>query len=379
MGAGLGHVTRMKSVLSLLDWELNVSFALRYPDKARHLVESDQTVYQAPFYNLDIKEVSPNFSHILWRSGWHDHDVAKPLVSEWQTLFKQTGADMVFIDHAPTAAMAACLSSIPYFQFGNGFEIPPASIPFPSLLPESKIKNKELKKWDEKLNTVLSKVIGTRRVGNLNFQQLFDPDSSLILVHPALDHYVRPDSSIQYLPLLSNVQGASDLSINVLFGKKKLFIYLEKDTPDLLNKLRILSQTFTLFGYVSGLELAHIKSLKSNDIHLSDKPVNIVKAMHHCEGVICHGGIGTVTQALMADKRLMVMPRHVEQNLLAYRLEKQALALKLPLASSPDLLLSVARQYLSEEHTVLPSAHLAKSSEKLLKTCLRSFIESKLG
>jgi UDP:flavonoid glycosyltransferase YjiC (YdhE family) len=46
--------------------------------------------------------------------------------------------------------------------------------------------------------------------------------------------------------------------------------------------------------------------------------------------VICHGGFGTVTAALLAGRPLLILPQQLEQTVLALRLQKLGMALVVP-------------------------------------------------
>ena len=344
LGGGLGHVNRMKSVINQLEPDDigHIHYLVRQPEKFTHEEGVAASVYQAPYAGIDLNEASPNFSHIVWRSGWHDDEIALQLVQSWMQYFKDIKPDWVFLDHAPTAAVAAHILDLKYYHFGNGFEIPPAETPFPHMLPWQKVKKATLLKWDKEVNSRLQKVIKllNRQINLKSFQQLFRRESCLIISEPFLDHYAPRKQGPAYLPLLTGESFSQPE-----FGMKKsdkpgLFVYLVSDIADIVSHLQALSEFFDVFGFISGLDKAYVGALNARGLNISGKPVCMRSAMAKCELVLCHGGMGTVTQALFHQKALFLMPRHVEQQLNAYKLEKAKRAIQFPLAIDSQQLAS---------------------------------------
>ena len=357
LGGGFGHVNRMKSVVDQFDPDdiTHIHYLVRQPEKFTLVGSVSADVTQAPFAGIDVNEASPNFSHIIWRSGWHTDDVALQLVQRWMAHLQDIKPDWVFLDHAPTAAVAAHILGLEYYHFGNGFEIPPAETPFPHMLPWQKVKKATLLKWDKEVNNRLQKVIKqlNRQTSLKSFQQLFRRENCLIISQPFLDHYSPRKRGPAYFPLLTGKISSEPECKAEKTDKPSLFVYLVSDIADIVSHLQVLSEYFDVFGFISGLNGAYIGALNARGINISAKPICMQSAMSKCELVLCHGGMGTVTQALFHQKALYLMPRHVEQQLNAYKLEKAKRAIQFPVMIDSGVLAA----NMAQTYSVLKSAN----------------------
>ena len=61
-------------------------------------------------------------------------------------------------------------------------------------------------------------------------------------------------------------------------------------------------------------------------ITVIEHPVRLEPLLTECDGVISHGGMGLTSMALHGAKPLLLLPEHMEQAILAYRLGRQGLA-----------------------------------------------------
>ncbi len=102
----------------------------------------DITIVQAPL-TLHLRSTRPtrsaqrspqlNYADVLQHCGFARHqDLAARLVA-WQGIYSLAHPDVLIGDHAPTALMAAQLAGIPHLSIGNGFAIPPAIHPWPTI------------------------------------------------------------------------------------------------------------------------------------------------------------------------------------------------------------------------------------------------------
>lgn len=62
-------------------------------------------------------------------------------------------------------------------------------------------------------------------------------------------------------------------------------------------------------------------------IKVVERPVQLDPLLRDCAAIVGNGGMGLTSMALQAGKRVLLLPEHMEQAILAYRLSKQGLAL----------------------------------------------------
>lgn len=62
-------------------------------------------------------------------------------------------------------------------------------------------------------------------------------------------------------------------------------------------------------------------------IKVVERPVQLDPLIRVSAAVVGNGGMGLTSMALQAGKRVLLLPEHMEQAILAYRLNKQGLAL----------------------------------------------------
>jgi UDP:flavonoid glycosyltransferase YjiC (YdhE family) len=335
LGAGYGHVTRMRHFVNhpALS-EIQFSFALREVNKANVLGQFDGSrLFQAPIINVPFPRPSPNYSHVLRRCGFNEPDMAYHLISAWRNLFSLTKPDLLLLDHAPSAAIAAISLKVPFRMVGNGFEMPNVSSPMASILPYMEIDDKTLKFEDDHIYQVFSDL--ERRFyiddGALNYDSLFSSKNCLITYHPVVDHYGKRDENWRYYKMLGRLTADPiDLSGLGRTAKPIAFFYLDGRTKNLPSLLGLLHREFELFGYLSNVvDPAIPENLRKLGVKVFDTPLDIEQAFDHAEVIISNGGIGLISQALHGIKPMILIPLHIEQSMLAYRIYQQKIALVL--------------------------------------------------
>lgn len=333
LGRGYGHVARINQIANDESLsECQFSFVLRELNKA-HVIDKCQqaNIYQAPHVDLPLKGFSPNFSHLMIRCGWQDSKSAMAIVCAWINLFETIKPDLVFLDHAPSAGIAAMLLGIPHKQLGNGFETPPWADPMPNLQLHLKADESKMREIDQSLNAVFDQVeqaIAGTSSQALRLQHLFRAEHCLIVGSPLLDHYGNRNEQWRYLDRVANADIAQvDLSELGSNPKPNLFFYLEAGTPGLGSLLTLLASRFTVFGFVTNVaEDAQLEQLQQTGAIIFKELLNVDQALALSECVVCNAGVGLLAQAISLAKPMLVIPTQLEQNMVAFQLHRMRIA-----------------------------------------------------
>lgn len=332
LGMGLGHVTRMDRVANdPAVQSCRFSFILREVSKGKHIDKcTTDNLYQAPVVFAQSKGSSPNFSHLLMRCGWNSAESAIAITAAWRNLFLHLKPDVVLLDHAPSAGLAALSLGIPIKGIGNGFEQPPVDYPMPTMQLHLPADLKQLQEIDDKLNQVFDQV-EMRFMGSSNqrlrLTRLYDPKHCLIAGLTVLDHYGARTEPWRYLSAITNPQHSlQDLSVLENTDKPKLFFYLYAHTPELVAILTRLSESFTVFGRLASEPSSdQMEALQQTGVLVCEQILNIDQALDTADFAICNSQFGSLQNTIVNAIPTIAIPLQLEQNMLAYQLYKQGL------------------------------------------------------
>lgn len=102
----------------------------------RELRGTGLAFYQAPIALTSRRSSRMrNYGDSLAALGFFDLQVLRRLQDAWRQLMTVLRPDVLVIDHAPVAHLAARLNRFPYLRLSDGFDTPPASSPLPVLQP----------------------------------------------------------------------------------------------------------------------------------------------------------------------------------------------------------------------------------------------------
>lgn len=328
LGANYGHLSRQLPIaLQLRQQGHQVFFVVRDTAVAAQLLAPHGFAFtQAPYNTKRLSLAPANYAEILVASGYADQSTLSGLVQGWLSLIQLFKADLIVIDHAPTALFAAHLINLPAIPIGTGFEIPPDHSPLPSIRPWDVGPNDRLQRADgfvlEQLNNI-AKSLGKRTLDSIN--ELFQGDK-LLATFAELDHYGVRAGETYAGPLFWNAP-----SHTVTWSepdKPHLFAYLRPSVPGFENLLKVVSKLKAEVVVVApGAPAALVKALSSPGFRIHSQPVQMGRLLKSADLAITTGGTGTVSQCLLAGIPLLLVPQNVEQYLMALRVEKMGAGL----------------------------------------------------
>lgn len=261
-----------------------------------------------------------NYADVLRISGFANaRDVAARL-NAWQGVFALTRPDVLVADHAPTALLAARLADIPHLSIGNGFAIPPAVHPWPSIRPWETVADQALTKAETRLDRVTDaaqQALGHTRT--VRMRDLFGAHD-ILDTFAELDHYgARPDG--RYVgPIVSVPQ-----ALRVAWQSKEgphVLAYLRPAVPGFESILQALARLDAeVLCIAPGMQPDVAKRIATRRLRIALGPVDLPSLLPDAQLAVSYDNAGFTTQALLAGVPLAMRPRHVEQALFAHRVE----------------------------------------------------------
>lgn len=269
--------------------------------------------------------------------GFERVDQVRSVLDRWYALFDDIKPTAVLVDASPVALYAARSAGIPTVVIGHGFEIPPEQAPRPCFMPwveNSVARAEELELRLERALEELAKTIPARLRKNApkSMNDLFSSDSIALCAWSELDHFDRPAgvrdaSDVYFGPIWSESPGGELLSWPDGDGPKVLcYLNLRDKRYDLTWQALKLQGANVLVISPSGLPRA-CEAARGWGIRVVEHPVQLDPLIRDSAAIVGNGGMGLTSMSLQAGKRILLLPEHMEQAILAYRLSKQGLAL----------------------------------------------------
>ena len=323
-GANLGHVGAFLPLARALRQRGHeVCWALSQTGSAARLLESEgYTWLQAPSCPEATRAGPPlSYNDILLRFGYANGEDLLGLVVAWRDLMRSTGAQAVLADHAPTAILAARTLEIPVVLFSSAFCVPPRQRPLPGLRPWLAPRPGQLDALEDQTLASINAVLdhfGQLPLGAV--AQLFDVAEDTLLGFPELDHYADrgparywgnlPDAGLGDAPAWPNLPG------------KRIFGYLRSATRHheaALAALHALGEPAVVF--FPDAPPALLERYAAPHLAFSASPLNLAQTAREADAAVTYASMSTATSFLLKGKPLLLLPGHLEQFLLARRIE----------------------------------------------------------
>ena len=365
-GANLGHVGAflpLARALRARGHEIRWAVAQTTP-AAPLLAKEGYTWLQAPTCPETRREGPPlSYNDILLRFGYARDEDLLGLVVAWRELMRLNGAQVVLADHAPTAILAARTLGIPVVLFCFGFFAPPRQRPLPSLRPWLALPPGRLDALENEALASINAVLGHFGLAPFDaVAQLFDVAEDTLLGFPELDHYAErgparywgtlPDAGVGDAPAWPKRQG------------KRIFGYLRTGTPHheaALAALHALGAPTVVF--FPDVPPALLERYAAPHLVFSANPLALAQTAREADAGITYASMSTATSFLLKGKPLLLLPGHLEQFLLARRVEEMGAGLVVNPEQPPlDLELKLRRVLLEADFTLNAQAFARKYS-----------------
>jgi UDP:flavonoid glycosyltransferase YjiC (YdhE family) len=342
LGGGLGHSIPLSLIARpLLDAGHEVHVALRdlstAPAAFRDLMTHPRTrFWQAPVFLAALRGLpeSVSYAELLFRAGFLEATRLRGLVHGWRSLFDAIRPDLMLVDHAPTALLAARGQPMRTASMGTGFFLPPPVVPIPPFREWDRIDPRRIAESEARALAVCNDVLLALGATPLvHLHDLVEVDEHFLLTWPEVDHYANraPRAHARYWgPLAMPAQGAAPQWPD---GEHpKVFVYLKGDYGPVEAILADLAaQPVRIAGYVPSLDPRAAQRLAAKpNVRLSTVPLDMTAVCREAEVALCNAGSGTVCTLLAAGIPSVQLPMHAEQMLFARRVEQLGVGLLLP-------------------------------------------------
>jgi UDP:flavonoid glycosyltransferase YjiC (YdhE family) len=324
LGANLGHLMRDLPVARRLrESGHEVLFALPDTRAAQQWLTPDGFKFVAipPTAERGWPKPLASYPEILAAHGFTDRRALLRLVRAWSALWEPTRPDVVVIDHAPTALLAARAHDIPVVLLGNGFEIPPPVSPLPSIRPWERVSPVELLETETRvLDTLNATLARFGRSALARVADLFANSPAVLTTFAELDPYEARPTAEYVGPIGSHI--TTPVVDWAMTTKPRIFAYLRPFVPGVQALLGALEKCGAhVICAMPGVSPAVRQHFNSQRFQLFSGPVASASLLPRADIVISYGGPATVATALLAGAPLLLVSHTIEQHLCATRVE----------------------------------------------------------
>lgn len=330
-GGGLGHVSRL---LGLADFfrsrGAEVVFAVPPQHRAVLLdhVGPDQ-LFNSPrvrFSQVAHRGRPHSFAEILWRLGFCNAQALAAAGHEWTRLFGHLGVDLVLLDAAPVAQLASMTAALPAVQITNGFDAPPGHFPTFGLARDEQgiqaTNRRRIEALDESIRTATRSMLQQGSAGLAEW--LAYPERWYDCV-PDADPY-GPRLGAKYIGPTGKPPGAVQVDWPPgAPNSPKVFVYL-RSASDIISTLKALKK----FGarVVCCWPEPHAElhpRLEHGATVVSRKPVSLDHTIPTCDLVVSYGSSTLTSQAILANKPMLLLPQDAEKWVISRAVELRGL------------------------------------------------------
>ena len=369
LGGGLGHITRISSIAAGFIAECcRVSLCLKDLSRAYEFVSHLPIgLYQAPAWlpQLRTDREPVCSSDILLHHGYGSAKGLFSLTMAWQSLFEILQPDLLVLDYAPTALLAARGWDMPKIVISSGFGERSPGLPDLCLRPWHE-QGKELTLASEKLVVSVANRVLIKRGARLlkRVSDIYQVDHFFLFMIPEIDMqkdwesatYLRPPEEPGRMEPAAWPQGAG----------QKVFAYLKPSSVHCLATIQSIAELDCVGLIVcAGLSKKVMERFKRPGLEILTEPRYITKALEGADVVVCHAGKNTISQALLVGKPVLLIPEQLEQFLNSLQVEKQGAGTYIRKDASQDQIRDALAQLMNESRFREASQSLAKRNADL--------------
>ena len=329
LGGGTGHLHIAAAVRSAVEsLGVRCDVAVRDLAGAQHVAAlAGARLLAAPDYRSPPRGLPPAacWAEALLAARFEAPDVVSGLVAGWLGLIDSLRPDRIVSEFCPAAILAGRIRGIPVRALGNGFGVPPPHTPMPTLQPWRELPRDRLMAAERRILTAFDAAL--RRFGAAPLEhlaELYPAAESRLLNFPELDHYGLRGPESCTGPVVAGTRGeVPDFPEG---SGPRVLAYVHPRLGRFETVAAWLGQARCRTLLVApGIDTKRQRRLTTKAVRIVSRQIDLEGTLPSADVTIMHGGDGSIATALSAGAPLVVVPDHVEQGLLAFRLAQQKL------------------------------------------------------
>ncbi len=334
LGGELGHAISCSELArSLTARGHQVAFVFRELHNLRFLPNPIDgiEVFQAPVVPLEGLGESPpaTFADILRGCGYRDPAVLGRLVAGWREIFARWKPDLVVEDFAPTALLAARIDGLRRVRYGNGFAVPPRTVPLPAFRFDAGVAPDYPAQAEAGVLAVVNAALTTLGAAPLaNLAEQLESDDEFLCTFPELDQYGDRPAAGYWGP---RFHASSGEAVEWPGGiGKRIVVYLKRTHPALDHLIETLAASpHQVAAFIPDLEPQRRARLEGPRRIVAQRPIRLDTLLRQADLMVSHGGNicpGSLTRGIPQ----LVLPSQYEQYLTAVRVGQLRVGAVLP-------------------------------------------------
>ena len=336
LGDNFGHIAKLIKVGGVLRAAgVEVFVALQNLAGVAPLLDQlDATLLAAPYAKVkppsDPKRPILTYADDLRPCGYDKPRELAALIRAWDGLYQLVQPDLLLVNSSPTALLAARpYTNMLKVAMGIGYEVPCLSEPMPPLRYWEKNNPEELQSHERSVLNVINEaqtILGRDAVCSI--ADMLRTDMSFITAFPEFDHYPNRVEGIYTGPFFVE-DGGLDVTWRPRRPEaKRIFAYLSHG-QDLNAVVQALHKSpHDVILVARRISEDNVKALKTNPhLQVFTDPVKIKQLTQGADVCLTHGGTGTFMQFLLQGVPQVIFPNHIEQLMVAKRMEEAGVGL----------------------------------------------------
>ncbi len=278
---------------------------------------------EAPGWNVPPPPgfLAVSYADLLLMGGYATPDSLRALMAGWHRVLDQAGPDLLVTDFAPTAVLTARGGPVRTAMIGDGYSLPPLTVPLPVMRPWADIPSDAAADAEDRVLAVINarlSVAGQRELRRL--RDLFIGIPSFLCAFPELDHYPGRADGSWYGAVFAPSRGPAPVWPGA--AGERVYVDLDPRHPALQGIVASLD-ALGLPALVQGAAMvpALARDIARPSVHVTTTG-NRNALLGGCDIVVCQGTDIAVT-ALLAGKPLLMLPVFVEQMMTLHRVATQ--------------------------------------------------------
>lgn len=338
IGNNASHLARLAEVARAMHRKKAVLFfAVQQPAALRpHLDGMRYELFQAPHVKSRTRGAPLIYPDMLRGWGYEDAKILAGQIVAWRSLYMAIKPDVLIVQNAPTALLAARPFKFRKVAIGTGFDIPQLSQPMPLLTYWEKIDDTVLERREGAVLHTINEALEDLNLAKLkSFAEMMKVHKEYLTVFEELDHYPGRNAGTvtkaNYTGPFYNMEAGKSVSWNKGEGRRILACL----RPDLkaagicLQALRSAPKTYDIIVSAPGLAEKNIRKLEKPNVRIFNEPVRLDKLLKKCDAAIGHATTALSSAFLMGGVPQLMLPVDIEQLMFARAIGRQKAGLGL--------------------------------------------------